>query len=112
MIETPNDNETPARVPWLTVIATFLVLFVFAGLVGLTYYYGSGLNTKPPEESGEDQLKELRSQEQAIVTSYSYDEATKSWHVPVTTAMDALVREGVTKGKWDPFPRTASPPKK
>ncbi len=110
--KSPSESEASPKMPVLTVIATILVLFVFAGLVGLTYYYGKDLSSKPVGENGADQLRELRAQEQAILTSYRYNEPTKSWQIPITSAMDALVREGETKGKWETFPKASVPTKK
>ena len=57
--KSPSESEASPKMPVLTVIATILVLFVFAGLVGLTYYYGKDLSSKPVGENGADQLREL-----------------------------------------------------
>ena len=115
MAETPSllgGGEEKPQSPVVTIIASLLVFFVFAGLVGLTYYYGSGLDAKPTTLSGEEQLKELRASEQALITNYGYEEQSKTWHVPITTAMDVLVRKGETEGKWDGIPKPPLPPKK
>jgi hypothetical protein len=108
----PNDApELPAYpgAPWATMATALAILFVFAGLVVIVLYYSRNMGDTPVVESGEQQLKELRAQQRDILDNYGYDQATKSWRIPIDQAMAVLVEEGKSKGDMYSFPAVPRP---
>lgn len=100
----PGALPEPAGTPWVTMIATLLILFVFGGLVVFLYEYASSMTASQQPASGEQQLQELRTQERAILDHDGYDPATKTWRIPIDRAMTVLIQEGKTNGDIKSFP--------
>jgi hypothetical protein len=103
--ETSVQDELPPlpRLPWVTMLTALIILFVFGGLVALVLEYSKNTG-ESPAAAGEQQLQELRARERAILDNYGYDQATKTWHIPIDQAMSVLVEEGKTKGDMQSFP--------
>ncbi len=103
--ETSIPDELPALppLPWVTMLTALIILFVFGALVVVILEYAKNTG-EPPAAAGEQQLQELRAREREILDNYGYDQATKSWRIPIEQAMSVLIEEGKTKGDMQSFP--------
>src|SRR5580704_9156643 len=103
--ETSILNELPPvpPLPWVTMLTALIILFVFGGLVVLILEYAKNTG-ETPAVAGEQQLQELRARERDILDNYGYDQATKTWHIPIDQAMNVLIEEGKTTGDMRSFP--------
>jgi prolyl-tRNA editing enzyme YbaK/EbsC (Cys-tRNA(Pro) deacylase) len=101
----PAALPEPPGAPWVTMVTTLLVLFVFGGLVVAVFHYADRLAYKPAAATtGEQQLRELRASEQELLTTTGYDAETKTYRVPIDRAMDELTREYTAAGELRSFP--------
>jgi len=100
----PGALPEPPGAPWVTIITSMLIFFVFGGMVVFFVEYSKTLDGGPTSASGEQQLQELRAQQRDVLDNYGYDPATKTWRVPVDRAMSVLIEEGKTKGEMASFP--------
>jgi len=100
----PGALPEPPGAPWVTIITSVLIFFVFGGLVVFFVEYSKSLEAGSNPVSGEQQLQELRAQQRDVLDNYGHDANAKTWRIPVDRAMNVLVEEGRTKGEMTTFP--------
>ena len=84
-----------------------VILLVFGGLVALVLAFADNVWDTRTTATGEQQLQELRTQESEILDNYGWDEATKTWRIPIEKAMNVLIEQGKAKGEMQSFPIAA-----